>query len=100
MFNLRKNQEVKVEIINDSKQKVELEYPLEWSYKLISLDKALIQKVVHEVILEREHKLSHSNASKTGKFVSMNLDLLVHNEDDRNFIFDALKAHQDIKMVL
>jgi len=89
-----------VEIINDSKQKVELEYPLEWSYKLISLDKALIQKVVHEVILEREHKLSHSNASKTGKFVSMNLDLLVHNEDDRNFIFDALKAHQDIKMVL
>ncbi len=89
-----------MEIINDSKQKVELEYPLEWSYKLISLDKALIQKVVHEVILEREHKLSHSNASKTGKFVSMNLDLLVHNEDDRNFIFDALKAHQDIKMVL
>ncbi len=89
-----------MEIINDSKQKVELEYPLEWSYKLISLDKALIQKVVHEVILDREHKLSHSNASKTGKFVSMNLDLLVHNEDDRNFIFDALKAHQDIKMVL
>ena len=100
MSNLRQNQEGKVEIINDSKQKIELKYPLEWSYKLISLDKELIQKVVHEVIAEREHKLSHSNASKTGKFVSMNLDLLVHNEDDRNFIFEALKAHQDIKMVL
>ncbi len=100
MFNLKQNQEAKVEIINDSKQKLDLEYPTNWTYKLISLDKALIQKVVHEVILEREHKLTHSNASKTGKFVSMNLDLLVHNEEDRNFIFAALKAHQDIKMVL
>ena len=89
-----------MEIINDSQQKVQLDYPTTWTYKLISLDKELIKKVVHEVIEAREHKLSHSNASKTGKFVSMNLDLLVHNEDDRNFIFQALKAHQDIKMVL
>ena len=89
-----------MEIINDSAQKVQLEYPLTWTYKLISLDKELIQKVVHEVILEREHKLTHSNASKTGKFVSMNLDMLVHNEDDRNFFFQAFKTHQDIKMVL
>ena len=89
-----------MEIINDSEKKLELQYPVNWTYKLISLDKALIQKVVHEVILEREHKLTHSNSSKTGKFVSMNLDLLVHNEDDRNFIFQALKQHQDIKMVL
>jgi len=100
MFNLRENQEEKVEIINDSKQKLELEYPINWTYKLIALDKAIIQKVIQEVILEREHKLTHSNSSKTGKFVSMNLDLLVHNEDDRNFIFQALKQHQDIKMVL
>ena len=89
-----------MEIINDNEQKLELEYPTTWTYKLISLDKVLIQKVVHEVIEEREHKLTHSNSSKTGKFVSMNLDLLVHNEDDRNFIFSALKTHQDIKMVL
>ena len=89
-----------MEIINDSEQKLQLEYPTTWTYKLISLDKELIENVVHEVISEREHKLTHSNASKTGKFVSMNLDLLVHNEDDRNFIFQALKEHQDIKMVL
>lgn len=89
-----------MEIINDSKKKLQLEYPTTWTYKLISLDKDLIQRVVHEVIEAREHKLTHSNASKTGKFVSMNLDLLVHNEEDRNFIFQALKDHQDIKMVL
>jgi putative lipoic acid-binding regulatory protein len=59
-----------------------------------------MQKAIHEVILEREHTLEHSNSSKTGKYISLNLDLLVHNEDDRNFIYEALKAHQHIKMVL
>jgi len=89
-----------VEIINDSKEKLELTYPTTWSYKLIALSKEQIQKAIHEVILEREHDLVHSNFSKTGKYVSMSLDLLIHNEDDRNFIFEALKKHQHIKMIL
>lgn len=89
-----------MEIINDREEKLELTYPCSWTYKLIGHEKEAIQKAIHEVILEREHKLTHSNASKTGKYISLNLDLLVHNEDDRNFIYEALKAHQHIKMVL
>jgi len=89
-----------MEIINDSKQKLELEYPCSWSYKLIGYEKEAIQKAIHDVIIGREHNLTHSNASKTGKYVSMNLDLIIQNEDERNFIFEALKAHQNIKMVL
>lgn len=89
-----------MEIINDSKEKLELEYPCSWTYKLIGYEKETIQKAIHEVILEREHKLTHSNKSKSGKYVSMNLDLLIQNEDERNFIYEALKAHQHIKMVL
>ena len=100
MFNLKKNQEVKVEIINDSEKKLELEYPCSWSYKLIGHEKEAIQKAIHDVIIEREHTLEHSNNSKTGKYVSMNLDLVIQNEDERNFIFEALKKHQNIKMVL
>lgn len=89
-----------MEIINDSKQKVEIEYPCNWCYKVIASEKAALEKAVHDIIDEREHSLTPSNSSKTGKYTSMNLDLLVHNEDDRTFIFDALKKHQDIKMVL
>lgn len=89
-----------MEIINDSKEKLELTYPCGWTYKLIGHEKAAIQKAIHEVILEREHTLTHSNASKSGKYVSMNLDLVITNEDERNFIYEALKAHQNIKMVL
>jgi putative lipoic acid-binding regulatory protein len=89
-----------VEIINDLDQKLELEYPCDWRYKIVGEEKEALEKAVHDVILEREHKLTHSNKSRTGKYVSMNLDLLVHNEDERQFIYEALKAHQNIKMVL
>jgi len=102
MFNLKVNQEEKVETLNDKLdgKKLELEYPCSWCYKVIASEKEALQKAVKDVIQEREHMLTDSNRSKTGKFVSMNLDMLVHNEDDRQFIYDALKKHQDIKMVL
>ena len=89
-----------MEMINDSQKKVLLEYPCTWSYKLIGHQKEAIQKAIHEVILQRAHTLNHSNNSKTGKYVSMNLDLVIQDEEERNFIYEALKAHQHIKMVL
>ena len=87
-------------IINDSKEKLELEYPCSWCYKLIGNDHQSIRDAVSDVIDKREHSLSTSNASKNGKYVSMNLDMLVHNEDDRQFIYEALKKHDNLKMVL
>ncbi len=89
-----------MEILNDSDKKIELEYPCSWCYKLIASEKEALEQAIRDVIDEREHTLAPSNTSKTGKYVSMNLDLLVHNEDDRTFIYEALKKHQDIKMVL
>ncbi len=102
-----------MEILNDRTDKLELTYPCSWAYKLISGEKEALEKAIHDVILEREqkvngearetalgYKLTHSKNSKGGKYISMNLELLVHNEDDRNFIYEALKAHQNIKMVL
>lgn len=89
-----------MEIINDSKEKLELTYPCSWSYKLIAGEREALEKAIHDVICEREHKLTHSKNSKGGKYISMNLDMLVHNEDDRNFIYEALRVHQNIKMVL
>ena len=89
-----------MEILNERTDKLELTYPCSWAYKLIAGEKEALEKAIHDVIVEREHKLTHSKNSKGGKYVSMNLEMLVHNEDDRNFIYEALKAHQNIKMVL
>ncbi len=89
-----------MEILNAREEKLELTYPCSWSYKVIALEVEMLQEAIKEILDEREHKLTHSKNSKSGKYISMNLDMLVHNEDDRNFIYQALKAHQHIKMVL
>jgi len=81
-------------------RKLELEYPCNWKYKIVGEERRKLEAAIHSVILERTHSLEHSNTSKTGKYISLNLDLIVHNEDDRTFIFEALKMHQDVKMVL
>ena len=91
----------KLKIIGqDESQKLELDYPCSWKYKIIGEERKKLEEAVHSVILERAHTLKHSKASKTGKYISMNLDLIVQNEDERTFIYEALKAHQHIKMVL
>ncbi|RLA70746.1 MAG: DUF493 domain-containing protein [Epsilonproteobacteria bacterium] len=86
--------------INDVNQKLELTYPTNWRYKIVGAEREKLEQAIYDVILKRENTLSHANTSRTGKYVSLNLDLLVQNEDERQFIYEALKAHQHIKMVL
>ena len=89
-----------MEIINAIEEKLELVYPCSWSYKLIAFEEEALKEAICDVIYEREYKLTYSKSSKGGKYISMSLDMLVHNEDDRNFIYEALKTHKNIKMVL
>lgn len=89
-----------MENISDIKQKVQIDYPSNWQYKVVTGHEDHTKEAVLDVINERLHTLTHSKSSKGGKYISMNLELLVQNEDDRNFIFEALKAHHLVKMVL
>lgn len=89
-----------MEILNDNQEKLVLEYPCNWCYKVIGYEQEHIHHAVKEIILEKPHTLKLSNASKTGKYISMNLDLIIMNEEERVFIYEALKQHQNIKMVL
>lgn len=89
-----------MENIQDIEQKVQIDYPCSWCYKVIASHEDAVKQAVLDVINEKLHTLTHSNNSRSGKYVSMNLELLVQNEDERNFIYQALKAHQQVKMVL
>ena len=89
-----------MEIINEIDKKVVIEYPCTWCYKVITKHEDHTKEAIADVISEREHTLKLSNSSKGGKYVSMNLELLIQNEDERNFIFQALKEHQKVMMVL
>ncbi|MCI4406181.1 MAG: DUF493 domain-containing protein [Sulfuricurvum sp.] len=87
-------------IINETTQKLELEYPCNWCYKVVAYERAGIEIAAMEIIGERAYSLNPSNVSKGGKYISMNLELLVHNEDERTYFYETLKAHPHIKMVL
>jgi len=89
-----------VEIINESTQKLELTYPCTWCYKVIGYERAGIEIAALEIFSERSYTLNPSNTSGSGKYISMNLELLVHNEDERTYFYETLKAHQHIKIVL
>ena len=82
------------------RQKADIKYPCSWSYKIIANKKETIETVVKTVCKGKEYELKHSNSSKKGSYISMNMKTLVTSEDERTAIFDAIKTHEDIKMVL
>ena len=87
-------------MIDLSKEKLQLDYPCNWKYKLVVLEKIDIKSVVKDIILNREHSIKESKVSKKGKYKSYTLELLVHNDDDRKGIYETLGDHKDIKMVI
>ena len=87
-------------MIDLSNKKLELNYPCNWIYKVIGRDENDIKDAVKEILNPREYNLKISHESKKGKFKSYNLELLVHNEDDRKTLYEILSAHANIKMVL
>jgi uncharacterized protein len=89
-----------VVVINDETEKLKLEYPCNWCYKVVAYERAGIEIAAIEIFSERTYSLNPSNTSRGGKYISMNLELLVHNEDERTYFYETLKAHPHIKMVL
>lgn len=87
-------------MIDLNKEKLKLNYPCNWKYKIVVLETISIKKVVSDVISQREHSVKESNVSKKGKFKSYTLELLVHSDDDRKGLYENLGKHTDIKMVL
>jgi putative lipoic acid-binding regulatory protein len=81
-------------------EKSVVEYPSKWSFRVIGSDESLMRKAVESILGDSAHSLMVSNASKTGKYISLNLETVVRDEGHRNQIYEDLKAAPPIKMVL
>jgi putative lipoic acid-binding regulatory protein len=51
-------------------QKLELEYPCKWCYKVVGYERAGIEIAVLETFSERPYTLVPSNTSISGKFIA------------------------------
>jgi putative lipoic acid-binding regulatory protein len=84
----------------DNTKELKLDYPINWKYKIITAKEHNAKNIAKEILHEREHNIKKSQNSSGGKYASHSLEVLVHNDDDRKALFEALKKHKHIKFVL
>ena len=81
-------------------QKPAVTYPCNWSFTLIGTDAEAIRESVAACLKPNVYRLTPSNKSRTGKFVSLHLETEVASEDERNRLFARLQKTPSIKMML
>jgi uncharacterized protein len=78
----------------------EIVYPCPWSYQVIGLDEQGLRAAVAVLLAGRTYSLLVSKKSRTGKYTSFGLELVVVDEADRNALFEALAAIAGVTFVL
>lgn len=89
-----------MENLNDFNEKPVIEYPCDWTYKIIVQDAQHMHLALDAILHTRSYQLSESHQSKKGNYVSFTLTVVVDAEEDRDGIYRALKDHPHVVMVL
>jgi hypothetical protein len=89
-----------VVLLNDCRQKVELEYPCPWVYKIIGREQDELRLAIAEVVQARECLVSLSNSSSGGKYLCLDVELVVVSAEDREAQYHAFKRQPAVVMVL
>ena len=87
-------------LINDCQAKPRIDYPCPWLFKVIGFDPEEIGKAIGEVLGGAEIAVSASKVSSSGKYHSLNLEMEVASEEERDLIYNNLSAHIAVKVVL
>jgi putative lipoic acid-binding regulatory protein len=77
-----------------------IEYPCRWIYKIIGSDSRELEKIIEEIVRGHDYTIAPSNISKTGRYHSLTLEVLVDDEGQRTGTYDKLRNHPAVKMVL
>jgi len=80
--------------------KAKINYPCRWLYKVIGSDQEQLYLALGEIIGHGSCDISFSNSSSSGKYICLNVEVLVENEEKRNSIYMDLKAHPQVRIVL
>ena len=84
----------------NKEQKLQLDYPCTWIYKIIGFNQNEMQSAVEEIIQDRTCSITFSRSSENAKYLCLNVEVTVESESHRQIIYDALKTHRAIKVVL
>ncbi len=82
------------------KQRLEIIYPCIWSYTIIGEDCESLREAILTACAPNPVQITHSHTSSGGKYHSMEARLEVRDEAGRLAIFDLLKTHPAVKILL
>ncbi len=89
-------------------QRPEITYPAPWSFKVIGTDEQDVRRAVKITLAvcldqnsgDRAYELSLTRTSTQGSYVSLNLELTVLSDAERDAIFTGLADCPEIRMVI
>jgi uncharacterized protein len=83
----------------DPNKRPEIEYPCEWSYKIIGNNIEKMLEAIENAASGLTYDVTPSNISNKGNYYSLNLTLTVPNEVVRDLIYEKLNGSESIKIV-
>jgi hypothetical protein len=67
---------------------------------VIGNDEQSVREAVLELVDVPDLTMERSNTSSSGKFVSINVEVTVQDHGQRQGLFEALRGHDAVRMVL
>lgn len=83
-----------------SKEKLQLTYPCQWTYKVIGAGEEILRLAISDILPDRDYSVTLSNQSRTGKYCCLNLQMTVDSDEDRTQLYEALRRHSLIRIIL
>jgi len=87
-------------MMNDEGCKPQIDYPCPWVYKVIGRDLEGLRCAVAEVMQGSEHTVTPSRSSKSGAYHCLNVELTVESELVRLGLYERLRRHPAVIMVM
>ena len=82
------------------KEKPSIQYPCSWVYKIIGTDEDTLRNAVSTVIGKKELLITKSHTSSGGKYTSLNVEVVVDDDETRLKYYQHLKNHAAVKVVM
>lgn len=80
--------------------KLKLTYPCLWTYKVIGAGEEVLRLAIAETLPEQDYSVTLSNESRTGKYCCLNVQITVDSDEERTHMYDALRRHPLIRIIL
>ena len=81
-------------------EKLDIEYPCPWPYTVIGEDEFAMRVAIGEVCDDSQHSIELSNRSRTGRYCSLKVEVIVRDDAQRTGLFHSLLRRDEIRYVI